>query len=120
MQKHFSLPLIVLCLVVGTFALAQEDVKEGDAKPGNSESEKETPAAEETTTSPKLKGPDVVLIQSEQRTIYEFRHNGQLMMIKVVPKKGRPYYLVPEDPTLHGGDLERANRLVARWVIKEF
>lgn len=120
MYKHLSLPLIVLCLLLGTFALAQEDVKQDDAKAENSEAEKETPAAEETTTNPKLKGPDVVLIQSEQRTIYEFRHNGRLTMIKVVPKKGRPYYLVPEDPTLHGGDLERANRLVARWVIKEF
>ena len=68
----------------------------------------------------KVKGPDVVLVESEQKTIHEFRHNGRLVMIKVVPKKGKPYYLVPEDPTKHFGDLERAERLVPKWILKRF
>lgn len=68
----------------------------------------------------KVKGPDVVLIESEKRTIHEIRHNGRLVMIKVVPKNGKPYYLVPEDPTKHFGDLERADRLVPKWILKRF
>lgn len=68
----------------------------------------------------KVKGPDVVLIESERKSIQEFRHNGRLVMIKVVPKKGKPYYLVPEDPTKHFGDLERAERLVPKWILKRF
>ena len=68
----------------------------------------------------KVKGPDVVLIESKQRSIQEYRQNGKLTMIKVVPKKGKPYYMVPEDPTKHFGDLERADRLVPKWKIKEF
>lgn len=68
----------------------------------------------------KVKGPDVVLIESKQRSIQEYRQNGKLTMIKVVPKKGKPYYMVPEDPTKHFGDLERAERLVPKWKIKEF
>ena len=119
MRKHLSTPLIVLCLLTGTFSFAQEDTKTQDTKEEKVET-KQTSSTNTESSKPKLKGPDVVLIQTEQRTIYEFRHNGRLTMIKVVPKKGRPYYLVPEDPTLHGGDLERTNRLIARWVIKEF
>lgn len=68
----------------------------------------------------KVKGPDIVLIESKNRSIQEYRQNGRLTSIKVVPKKGKPYYMVPEDPTKHFGDLERAERLVPKWKIKEF
>lgn len=68
----------------------------------------------------KVKGPDVVLVESEKKSIQEFRHNGRLVMIKVVPKKGKPYYLVPENPAKHFGDLERAERLVPKWILKRF
>ena len=80
-----------------------------------------TMAAEsKPTKKKKVRGPDVVLVESKKETIQEIRQNGKLIMIKVVPKKGKPYYLVPEDPTKHFGDLDRATRLVPRWNIKEF
>jgi len=52
--------------------------------------------------------------------IYEFRQNGQLRMIRVVPNFGKPYYLVPRDPTQGDGDLQRVEALVASWVLWEF
>lgn len=67
-----------------------------------------------------LRGPDVVIIAEEQRIIYEFRQNGVLRMIRVVPDFGEPYYLVPRDPTEGFGDLERADMLLPSWVIVEF
>ena len=67
-----------------------------------------------------FRGPDVTLIASEERMVYEYRQNGQLRMIKVIPTFGRPYYLVPHDRTRGFGDLEQAQTLVAEWVIKEF
>jgi hypothetical protein len=67
-----------------------------------------------------LRGPDVVIIAEEERTIYEFRQNGELRMVRVVPTLGRPYYLVPRDPTKGFGDLERADMLVPSWTIVEF
>lgn len=67
-----------------------------------------------------LRGPDVVIIAEEERTIYEFRQNGVLRMIRVVPDFGEPYYLVPRDPTEGFGDLERADMLLPSWVIVEF
>lgn len=74
--------------------------------------------AEEAGVS--LEGPDVTIIAGEERTVYEFRQNGQLRMVRVIPKWGKPYYLVPADPTKGFGDLERAEMLLPSWVIAEF
>ncbi len=67
-----------------------------------------------------ISGPDVVIIASEDKVVYEFRQNGQLRMVRVVPKWGKPYYLVPRDNTKGWGDLERADMLLPQWVIAEF
>ncbi len=66
------------------------------------------------------RGPDVVVIAEENRMIYEFRQNGQLRMIRIVPSFGKPYYLVPKDPTQANGDLRRVESLVPSWVLWEF
>ena len=68
----------------------------------------------------RLRGPDVTIIAQEEKTILEFRQAGQLRMVKVVPKWGKPYYLVPRDGTRGFGDLERADMLLPSWVIIEF
>lgn len=39
--------------------------------------------------------PQVVITADEDATFYEYRVNGELREIKVVPKVGPPYYLVP-------------------------
>lgn len=65
-------------------------------------------------------GPDIVIIAEDDRTIYEFRQGGELRMVQIVPRIGRPYYLVPRDPTRGFGDLERADMLIPSWVILEF
>ncbi len=75
-----------------------------------------TAAARET----EVRGPDVTIVLGEERTAYEYRQAGQLRMIKIVPKYGRPYYLVPRDDTRGFGDLEAADMLIPRWTIVEF
>lgn len=75
-------------------------------------------AAEDVLRS--LEGPDIVIMAGEDRTVYEYRQNGQLRMVKIVPRIGRPYYLVPADETRGFGDLEAAQTLIPRWVIVEF
>jgi hypothetical protein len=76
--------------------------------------------ASAATADESLRGPDVTIIAEEERTIYEFRQNGELRMVRVVPAFGKPYYLVPRDPTQGFGDLERADMLLPSWVIVEF
>ena len=65
-------------------------------------------------------GPDVTIIEGEERTIYEYRQNGNLRMVKIVPNWGKPYYLYPRDGTTGFGDLERADMLLPTWIIFEF
>jgi hypothetical protein len=67
-----------------------------------------------------IRGPDVTIIAGEDKTIHEYRQGGQLRMVKVIPKWGKPYYLVPADPTEGFGDLERTKTLIPSWVIIEF
>ena len=65
-------------------------------------------------------GPDVTIVVGEDRTVYEYRQAGELRMIKIVPKHGKPYYLVPRDPTRGYGDLGQADMLLPSWTIIEF
>ena len=64
--------------------------------------------------------PDITIIKRGTDVIQEYRMNGQLYMIKVVPQVGFPYYLVDRDGD---GELEsRYNRLepdilVPSWMI---
>ena len=61
-------------------------------------------------------GPEVVIRHGEDKTFYEYRVNGVLKEIKVVPSIGKPYYLVPADG---GGWIEqdKSQLLVPSWVI---
>ena len=67
-----------------------------------------------------FRGPDVVIIAGKDKIVYEFRQNGELRMVRVVPKWGKPYYLVPRDNTKGFGNLERAEMLLPQWIIAEF
>lgn len=67
-----------------------------------------------------IRGPDVTIIEEDDRTVQEYRQNGVLRMIRVVPKWGKPYYLVPRDNTAGYEDLEQADTLLPNWVIVEF
>ena len=66
------------------------------------------------------RGPDVTLIETEERVVYEYRQNGLLRMIKVVPKRGKPYYLVPRDPAKGLGTVQEADVLLPQWEIVRF
>lgn len=64
--------------------------------------------------------PEITITPRGDTTIEEYRVRGQLYMIKVVPKKGVPYYLVDSDGD---GNMERRVNdlspgfLIPSWVI---
>ena len=74
----------------------------------------------EEATSPQLRGQDITVVQGTDRTVYEFRQNGELRAIRVVPKVGKAYTLVPADPTKGYGNLERVDRWLPQWILLEF
>ena len=64
--------------------------------------------------------PDVRIIRKKDATIEEYRINGNLYMIKVIPAIGPPYYLMDQDGD---GRMEtnmselRENYVVPQWVL---
>ena len=64
--------------------------------------------------------PDITVRQEEERTIREYRVNGELYAIEIRPSSGPSYYLVDHDGD---GDFERqeGDRIaVPQWVLKTF
>ncbi len=77
-------------------------------------------ASEIALPDPGNEGRDVEIVIGDDRTIYEYRANGVLMMIKVVPKVGRPYYMVPADGSPHFTDIDHSKSLYPSWVLFEW
>ena len=66
--------------------------------------------------------PAVTIRQSDQGRVVEYRANGKLFMIKVIPKVGKPYYLLDQTG---GGQFARHDGAAPMtsppmWVVKEF
>lgn len=106
-------PIACSGLVLGMLwgpVLAQEDMDDADVV--------QTPREPLVVSDyqPSSDGPQVVIRPGENEVFYEYRVNGQLMEIKVVPEVGPEYYLVPAD----GGGWIRENEtdmLVPSWII---
>ncbi|MDZ7851902.1 MAG: DUF2782 domain-containing protein [Halomonas sp.] len=64
--------------------------------------------------------PDITIRQEEERTIREYRVNGELYAIEIRPSSGPSYFLVDHDGD---GDFERreGDRIaVPQWILKTF
>lgn len=67
--------------------------------------------------------PEVRIIQRERGTVREYRVKGKLMAIQVIPKSGKPYFLVDADGD---GELETRRNdldpdfLIPGWEIKRW
>jgi hypothetical protein len=64
--------------------------------------------------------PEVTITKRDDAVVHEYRMNGQLYMVKIIPSHGYPYYLMDSDGD---GSLEsRYNQIdpdlvVPRWMI---
>ena len=66
--------------------------------------------------------PQVTIRKDERGTVQEYRVNGKLYMVKIVPEAGAPYYLIDNDGD---GRLESHSPVdpgvkVPMWVIGTF
>ncbi|WP_458524558.1 DUF2782 domain-containing protein [Onishia taeanensis] len=64
--------------------------------------------------------PDVTIRQQEERTIEEYRVNGQLYAIKITPKVGPSYYLIDEDGDGNFARQSGDRIAIPRWVLVEW
>ncbi len=66
--------------------------------------------------------PAVTIKPTSEGVVEEYRSAGRLYMLKIIPKVGRPYYLV--DPRGDGNfvhyDSHESGFSPPMWVIKEF
>ncbi|MBU2706085.1 DUF2782 domain-containing protein [Zooshikella marina] len=63
---------------------------------------------------------DVVIRESKDKIIHEYRHNGFVYAIKVVPKIGKPYFLVAADGEGNYIRTDRPEMLIPSWKILEW
>ncbi len=66
--------------------------------------------------------PEVTISEGKNETVEEYRVNGQVYMIKIIPKIGKPYFLInrnraSEPP--HRGNME-SGISVPMWEIYRF
>jgi len=66
--------------------------------------------------------PAVTIKPSGQGSVVEYRANGRLYMLKVIPKVGKPYYLIDSkgDGQFARQDSLDSGMRPPMWVIKEF
>lgn len=64
--------------------------------------------------------PEVTIRQEQGRTVEEYRINGQLYAIKIIPKNGEPYYLVDSDGSGQFSQDKRHELKIPSWVIFEW
>lgn len=72
-------------------------------------------------TNEDITKPEITVIEREGEKVEEYRINGQLYMMKVTPKNGKPYYMHKEDKeggwTMVGPNEPLA---VPKWTLFRF
>ncbi|MBK6618942.1 MAG: DUF2782 domain-containing protein [Nitrosomonas sp.] len=66
--------------------------------------------------------PEVTITEGKDETVEEYRVNGQLYMIKITPKIGKPYFLLNRNragESPHRGNME-SGVSVPMWEIYRF
>ena len=67
--------------------------------------------------------PDITIIRKGKKTIQEYRKNGELYMIKIVPAIGPAYYLLDTtgdgNMDVRSSDLNKGNK-INQWKILEW
>lgn len=66
--------------------------------------------------------PAVTITPSSQGRVVEYRANGKLYMLKVIPRVGKPYYLIDSkgDGQFARQDSLDSGMRPPMWVVKEF
>lgn len=108
-----------LAMTAALTAVAQEDLERPPEIPPIDAPEQPLP--------PKVQDeqiePTVTIREEEDRTVEEYRYNGQVYMVKVTPAVGPPYYFIDTDgdgslETSPDKGLEPVKPV--QWKIKEF
>ncbi|NDU92952.1 MAG: DUF2782 domain-containing protein [Ferrovum sp.] len=114
-MRSYLRPLILLLVALPLLALA--------ARPSNLEPlPDDTPPPPQTGADVPTAEPEVTIVEHDSTTFEEYRINGRLYKIKVIPKVGAPYYLIDDQGAnvwrRYDGPVPEVQ--VPQWVILEF
>jgi hypothetical protein len=111
--NHYLRNMILVLFMGCPYAFAEEEVQQAPA------AVPEPPEIPPALINGEAIEPEVTIIKKEEGTIYEYRINGMLYMIRVQPQVGPAYYLVDRD-----GDGEFDSRstdptkiAVPQWIL---
>lgn len=99
-----------LILLMGLFMTLPSWAEESLAEP---------PRLPEPQQSGEALEPDVTIVETSKGTVHEYRVNGQLYMVKIVPRTGAPYYMIDTNGDGEMDAREDDVRTVAtpQWVL---
>lgn len=122
MRHLISTTLLAATLTTAAVAADKEKFGTLPAPPAPVESYRAPAAAPEAAPAEDaIPEPEVTITTRGEDRHEEFRLGGRLYMIKVTPKRGRPYYLIDRDGK---GEFARSEFAPAvsppTWVLKEF
>lgn len=63
--------------------------------------------------------PEVTIVETDKGTVHEYRANGHIYMVKVIPHSGAPYYLLDTngDGELDTRQDDVRNVATPQWVL---
>lgn len=70
--------------------------------------------------SVQIRGPDILIVEDKEKRVYEYSQNGILRAIKVVPKIGPAYYLIPSRSARNKDPLQEDMLLLPEWKVVNF
>ncbi|MGJ8663282.1 MAG: DUF2782 domain-containing protein [Marinicella sp.] len=119
MKQNLIFGLAVLLISNLLMAQSQNDIKPADDESSN---ERNSELLDQLT-QPADDATSVKVIVQKKQTIEEYRQRGELVLVKVIPNEGVPYFIDPlERDKLQGSGRDLINSGVkpVRWVLKEF
>jgi hypothetical protein len=117
------LTVLIIIFILSGHAVAQSPASESENTTQNKTNKTKTT---ELLAHKKAVRPDtnqVSVIIKKDQIIEEYRHKGELIMVKVIPSEGVPYYIDPQARNKRTGahsDLINSGVEPVHWVIKRF
>ena len=125
-EPRISLRLVAAAaaLAVAAIAAAQtlQPAPPPPPMPPEGESRENAPPPPPPVASDPELEPQVTITKKDDQTIEEARVNGKLMWVKVTPRNGRPYFLIPDatDGTLIRREGFDPGLKVPLWLLFSF
>jgi|SRR6516162_7875114 hypothetical protein len=125
-EPRISLRLVAaaVALAVAAIAAAQtlQPAPPPPPMPPEGESRENAPPPPPPVASDPELEPQVTITKKDDQTIEEARVNGRLMWVKVTPRNGRPYFLIPDatDGTLIRREGFDPGLRVPLWLLFSF